>query len=365
MKRAIQLIISLAITGACLAWTFKSTNPFSSDPVVLQSWHAMVESARSVNLGRLAIYLLALTLIHVARTIRWGNWLSGIEKVPFSKLNEAAGIGFMMLIILPFRLGEFARPYLIADRSNIRRSAAMTSVVFERIIDGLIIAVLLRVLLFFVHTDSPDIKWVQLGSTGMFAVFGGGLLFLLFARWQHERAVTLISATFGRINPKLGEKVGAVVDGFVGGTKQLPNAANMAGFFFWTAVYWVANGCGTAYFAGAFDCQNATAACQPLSLTTFQGFVVLSVLIVGMMIPAAPGSAGTFQACIKLGLSLFVPAAVVNTSGVAFSWVLWLVQISWQILFGVVLMLISHRSFKDLTGKMKDDKDEGAEKAAA
>ena len=59
--------------------------------------------------------------------------LSGLEKVPFKQLYEASAIGFMMLIILPFRLGEFARPFLIAQRSGIRRSAAMTSVVFERI----------------------------------------------------------------------------------------------------------------------------------------------------------------------------------------------------------------------------------------
>jgi hypothetical protein len=85
-----------------------------------------------------------LALIHIARTLRWGNLMAGLEKVPFQKLNEASAIGFMMLIILPFRLGEFARPFLIAERSNIRRSPAMTSVVLERIIDGLLIAVLLR-----------------------------------------------------------------------------------------------------------------------------------------------------------------------------------------------------------------------------
>jgi hypothetical protein len=355
LKRAIQLIVSLSITLTCFWWTFKDTLPFSHDPAVTARWDAMVESMKSVNLGRLGIYLVSLLFIHIARTKRWGHWLSGIEKVPFRLLNEASGIGFMMLIVLPFRLGEFARPYLIAERSKIRRSAAMTSVVFERIIDGLIIAVLLRVLLFFVKTDSPGIAYVQFGSTMMFLVFGGGLLFLLFGRWQHERAVKLISATFGRVSPKLGEKVGTIVDGFVGATKQLPNAPNMIAFFAWTAVYWVLNGWGTAYLASAFDCHGAVKACEPLMLTSFDGYVILSVLIVGMMIPAAPGSAGTFQAFIKLGLSLFVPAAVVNTSGVAYANVLWVTQIIQQISFGLILMVVSHRSFRDLAGKMSEE----------
>ncbi len=356
MKRALQLIVSLLITAVCFWWTFKDTLPFSSDPHVVERWNGMVQSVKSANYLMLVPYLVVLTAIHLARTFRWGHWLSGIEKVKFGPLNEASGIGFMLLILLPFRLGEFARPYLIAERSTIRRSAAMTSVVFERIVDGLTIALMLRTLLFFVHADNPDVRYVNVGANMMFAVFGGGLAFLLFGRWQHDRAVKLIGATFGRVNPTLGEKVAHIVDGFVGATKQLPNAANMIAFFAWTALYWALNGVGIWMLARAFDCHGGTvAACEPLTVTLFQSFVILSVLIVGLMIPAAPGSAGTFQAFVKLGISLFLPAAVVASSGVAFANVLWMVQILQQIGFGLILMLLSHRSFRDLAGKMSEE----------
>ena len=133
MKNALKLIISLGITSVCFWWTFKDTR-----------WDEMWSSVKTANYLWLLPYLLILLLIHVARTLRWGAMLSGIERVPFQQLNEASGIGFMMLIVLPFRMGEFARPFLIAERSKIRRSAAMTSVVFERIVDGIIIAVMLR-----------------------------------------------------------------------------------------------------------------------------------------------------------------------------------------------------------------------------
>jgi hypothetical protein len=282
--------------------------------------------------------------------------LSGIEKIPFQRLNEASGIGFMMLIILPFRMGEFARPFLIAERSQIRRSAAMTSVVFERIVDGIIIAVLLRSLLFFVPNPNGEINRILWGANLMFAVFFGGLMFLLFARWQHDRAVRLIAATAGRISPALGEKVAHVVDGFVGAMKQLPDAKNLTAFFAWTGAYWLLNGVGISVLARAFDCHGGTVAqCVPMDLTVFQGFVVLGVLIVGLMIPAAPGSAGTFQAFIVLGLTVFVPRDVVNASGVAYANVLWVVQILQQILFGVVLMTLSTRSFRGIAGKLSDE----------
>ncbi len=342
MKKFLKFSISLAITLGCFWWTFKDTR-----------WDEMWASVKSANYWMLVPYLVILTGVHLARTLRWGHLLSGIEKVRFRPLNEASGIGFMMLIVLPFRMGEFARPFLIAERSSIRRSAAMASVVFERIVDGMIVAVVLRVLLFFVSNDHGQIDRILVGANLMFAVFGGGLVFLLFARWQHDRAVRLIAATAGRISPKLGEKVAHVVDGFVGAMKQLPDAKNLFAFFFWTALYWGLNGVGISLLSRAFNCDSTVLGCVPMSLTTFQSFVVLGVLIIGLMIPAAPGSAGTFQAFIVLGISVFLPHEVVNSSGIAFANLLWVTQISQQVLFGLALMTLSQRSFRGITGKLE------------
>ncbi len=351
MKKFLKFSLSLAITGACFWWTFKDTH-----------WPEMWASVKSANYWMLAWYMFVLAGIHMTRTLRWGNLLSGIEQVPFRALNEASGIGFMMLIVLPFRMGEFARPFLIAERSTIRRSAAMTSVVFERIVDGIIIAVVLRALLFFVPNDHGQIDRILVGANLMFAVFGGGLLFLLFARWQHDRAVRLIAATAGRVSPALGEKVAHVVDGFVGAMKQLPDGKNLFAFFFWTATYWLLNGYGISLLSQAFICDSAVAGCVPMSLTIFQSFVVLGVLIVGLMIPAAPGSAGTFQAFILLGMAVFLPSTVVNSSGIAFANLLWIVQIAQQVLVGLVLLGLSRSSFRGIAGKLEADKAEGEKK---
>ena len=347
MNRWIKFGLSLAITVGCFWWTFKDTR-----------WAEMFASLRSANYLWLLPYLGVLGVIHVSRTLRWGNLLSGMEKVPFKQLNEASAIGFMMLIILPFRLGEFARPFLIAQRSSIRRSAAMTSVVLERIVDGIVIAVLLRVLLFFVPDTAKELSYVRWGANIMFLVFGGGLLFLIIARWQHDRVIGLIRATLGKLAPGLTERGVHIVDGFVGALKQLPDGKNQALFVLWTAVYWTANGVGMTLLAQAFDCGAGQALCQPMALTLFQGFVVLSVLIVGLMIPAAPGSAGTFQAFAVLGLSLFLPDAVVHASGVAFANVLWVVQMIQLIATGLVFMVWSHASFKDIAGKLSDEQKE-------
>lgn len=342
MKRWIKFGVSLAITGVCLWWTFKDTR-----------WAEMWISLKSANHLMLLPYCALLLGIQVARTLRWGNLLSGMEQVPFKKLNEASAIGFMMLIILPFRLGEFARPFLIAQRSSIRRSAAMTSVVLERIIDGIVIAVLLRVLLFFVPGESAEIAYIRWGGTLMFGVFFSGLVFLILARWQHDRVIGLMRAIGGRLSRGLTEKMIHVVDGFVGALKQLPDGKNLALFFGYTALYWGLNGWGMSMLANAFDCSAANGqVCEPLHLTLFQGFVVLSVLIIGLMIPAAPGSAGTFQAFIVLALSVFVPESAVHASGLAYANVMWVVQIVQQVAIGLIFMSASKTSFADVAGKL-------------
>ena len=85
MKRAAQLILNLGITFGCFWWTFKDTD-----------WDKLWHSLTTANYWWLVPYLGILFLIHLARTLRWGHWLSAQERMSFKKLNEAAGIGFMM-----------------------------------------------------------------------------------------------------------------------------------------------------------------------------------------------------------------------------------------------------------------------------
>jgi glycosyltransferase 2 family protein len=350
MPKWLKLILSLTGTGVCLWYTFRKTD-----------FEAMWISLKSANWFMLIPYLGVLFVIHMARTLRWGNLLSPLEKVPFRALHEASAIGFMMLVILPFRLGEFARPVLIAQRTGIKRSAAMTSVVFERIVDGVTMAALLRGMLLFIPSDKPGIGTIVVGANLMILVFGSGLIFLLVARWQHDFVTKIFNLTLGKMSAGLNEKVLGVVDGFVSALKQVPSRNEFALFFLWTAIYWGINGFGMSMLANAFDCSNANGlTCEPLHINLFEGFVVLGVLIIGMMIPAAPGSAGTFQAFILLALGVFVSNSVVNSSGVAYANLMWLVQMGQQILTGLYFMLRSHLSFRDIASNMQAPTQEGA-----
>lgn len=341
VRRALKLSLSLVVTAFFTWLAFRSTN-----------WTEQWAGLRSANYVWVVPYLLILCAIHLLRTWRWGALLSGLEKVRFRPLNEASGIGFMMLLVLPFRLGEFARPYLISQRSGIRKSAAMTSVVLERIVDGLFVALLLRTTLFFVPAAGKQVAMVKAGANLMFLIFGGGLAFLLFAAWKQQLAVKLVRATAGRIAPKLADKAAEVVDAFVGALRQLPSGKHIAIFFGTTIAYWALNGWGMMILARAFN----------IEISLLEAYTVLSVLVVGLMVPAAPGMMGTFQFATIIGLSLFIPEHVAKSTGVAYANVMWLCQITQQVLFGLVLLSMSQISFGELAGKLDS---EGAAKEDA
>lgn len=339
MKRLFKLLASLAVTLVFGWWAFRDTH-----------WSEQWASLRAAHYGWVAPYLGVLLLIHLSRTVRWGALLASQERLRFRALNDASAIGFMMLLVLPFRLGEFARPFLIAQRSSIRKSAAMTSVVLERIADGLFVSLLLSGLLFFVHGDATPMRLARYGANAMFAVFFGGFLFLLFAARYHDRAVALVRGTLGRVSPSLGQRASDIVDSFVGALKQRHRPSELAAFLVWTLIYWGLNGFGMWVLMQAF----------PFQLSLVQAYVVMCLVVVGVMIPAAPGMVGTFQAFVKIGLSIFLPAAVVNGPGLAYANVLWLCQTAQQIGLGLLFLSLDQLSFRDLAGSMEQEENASA-----
>jgi glycosyltransferase 2 family protein len=172
------------------------------------------------------------------------------------------------------------------------------------------------------------------------------LLFLLFAAWHHDRAVGMVRSVVGWASRALAEKVASIVDTFVGALKQLPGPRQLVAFFAWTLAYWGTNGLGMWMLATrGFD----------LPLTVFQSYVLLCVLVVGVMIPGAPGMMGTFQAGIRVGLALFLPGELVRGAGLAYANVLWLCQTGQQIAFGLLFLSLDHLSFGDVAGGLDEE----------
>jgi hypothetical protein len=73
---------------------------------------------------------------------------------------------------------------------------------------------------------------------------------------------------------------------------------------------------------------------------------------------------GTFQGGIVLGMSLFLPAQVVNASGLAYANVMWLAQTAQQVVVGLLLLATSHTRFSDVASQLGPEEAPGTDAAS-
>ena len=308
---------------------------------------AMWQAFERAHYGYLVPYVVILLTIHVLRTVRWGILLEPVAKVPFWRLNRAAAVGFMALMVLPFRLGELVRPYLVSERGpagtrcdGIRMSAATASVVMERVADGITTAAMLLATMILTVPDdgSPHLSRVRIWAWVFLGVFACALAVLLMFFWQRERAVAVIRGVLRPLSPHLADRVSALLESFLSGLRLAPHRGKLALFVLTTVAYWGINGVGMLLVAKAFG----------LHLGLLQMYTVLGMLVIGVMIPAGPGMVGTFQFFALLGLSLFVSRTEIASAGAAWANLLWAAQFGQQVLLGLVFLLAGNLSFKRL-----------------
>ncbi len=321
MKRAIQALLGLAISGAALWLTLRG-----------KDLEAIWQAVLSADYRYLAPYFLILVAVHFIRTVRWGILLEPVAKIPFSRLNAVSAVGIMALTLLPFRLGEFARPYLVADRPRLRVSAALSSVVVERVADGIFTAILLMLTLLGVPDGTPGLHFLRAGGVVVFLIFAGLLVFLVVAYRNRGLAVRFTHRALDPVSPRVAERMSGMMDAFIHGLRLVPSRRKVVLFFVLTGAYWALNGWGMKVLALGFG----------FDLSPIAAYTMLGVLVVGVMIPAGPGMVGTFQAAVVLGLSLFFPPGQVGTHGNAYANVLWLAQVAQQTGFGLVFLFSRH-----------------------
>lgn len=347
MNRLVKLVVGTAVSVLLLWLSFRNVD-----------FQKVLDAFTPNLLWYLIPYYLTLVVIHFSRTFRWGILLEPLGKPSFTKLNMASAVGIMGLMLFPFRLGEFVRPILIAEDGKIRPSAAMGSIVVERVVDGLAMAVVLFVALMFSTPATKDeslIQWARWGGVGVFAAFLVILVFIVVAYRKRELAVSLLRKCLGLVSAKLADKFADMLDAFIGGLRILPDGRKIAAFIGYTALYWVTNSLGMMMLAYGFD--------LPLSVPA--AFAVNGILVIGVMIPAGPGMMGTFQGATILGMQLFFPEADQQGAVVAYSWIVWAAQVSQQVVFGMYYVLKGDVSLGSLWRSPSPPKSEAPSAAEA
>ena len=155
MRRRIQVALVVLLTGGLLAFFLRNAN-------LAQVWEATLQA-------RLDLIALATTLTAVAYVIRierWRRLLNTIGGASFGNAGRATVIGFSANALVPGRVGEVVRPYLVAKRERLSVSSAIATVVLERLLDLLAIVTGVAACLVFFETPTRDTELLGLVRTG-------------------------------------------------------------------------------------------------------------------------------------------------------------------------------------------------------
>jgi glycosyltransferase 2 family protein len=326
-----KLVLSLAL-GAGLLYTLRR----GGLPLVPSS-----EAFAHVRWWTVPGYFLVLSAASYYRAIRWRFLLRPMA--PISRLRALTAVlaGSLAVLLLPFRLGEVVRAYLVGQDKRIGMVAALGTVGAERIVDGLILSSILAVAMLVVPTLDPlpsrvvglpiavsVVRGYAWSFLGTFAIAFGVILVFHLARGP---AVRITKSVLGRISPALGGFVAGTFERLADGIRFLGHGPILAGFLLETAAYWAFNALGIWLLAWGVGIVHLDGS----PVTFGEGCAIMGILGISSVIPGPPGLLGLFQAGVYAALTMYFPEGMVTREGAAYVFLLYALQVAFAVLSGV------------------------------
>lgn len=262
---------------------------------------AVRTALRHASYGFLIPAVLCSLIGYVLRTRRWGGILATTKQIPFGRLFPVLMAGFAANNLLPARIGEFVRAYLLGRTEGVNPSLALATIVVERVCDGLtLIALMAMTLLCFpIPVADPKLQTVELAAAIIFGLATLALLALLFFP---RPILAVVRVCLRPVPERLAGRVTGLLDAFIAGLDALRRPAAVARIAGLSLLVWLCEG-------GAFACVLLA---FPLGLARGEWVAATAFLLVfvnlGIMIPAAPGYIGTYQFFATLALGAFAVA---------------------------------------------------------
>jgi hypothetical protein len=264
------------------------------------------------------LVLISLT-IQVFRAWRWQIELSPLERLPLFLLWKVVAVAYMMINVLPARLGEPVRPLLLAWKSSLTVPAILGNWVFEKMMDAAVMVLFIHVTLLM--TDLP--AWASRASTGSLVVFLL-LLGLVVGFWLGGPG--FFDATIGRLlSSGARARCLRILSSARDGLQILPDRRLVGVVFVVSICLWGLPILSSYVLILAFGLEVPVAA----------AFVVFVAIGVGTALPNPPGMVGVFQVAAWVALGLF---GVGKAEAVAYGIALNGVQLLTLVLQGLVAL---------------------------
>jgi len=322
-----NIIIGLVISGVCIYFAARGIN-----------FAEVARSLQEANYIYLIPTLLIVLLTHYLRCYRWGKIMESLVRYDQKTLFALGSIGFMAVLVLPARLGEFARPYLAKQKSGIKMSATMATIIVERVFDLLA----LMIVLFLVVLKIPLPPDIFKAGMAMLTISFSLFLFLIFVAIKKDFSLKWIDKVLGLFPERLRKPLYHLSHSFIEGLQILPDVKKTLYVGFLSFVIWLASGFSNYILFYAFD----------FHLHAVNAFAILVIVALGVMLPAAPGFLGTYHLACRTALTAF---GISQARALSYAVVIHIMQLLPIIVLGLIFLPLQKLSLGSFIKKEEEE----------
>ena len=305
MKTALKVLVGVLLAGVFLWLAFKEVE-----------FEKIVEASKGMSFLWLIPFVVLTLSAHFFRAERWRLLFTGDNKKPH-RFTLFTGVMFGYLANIPFaRLGEVTRPVYVARQVGESNSKLIGTIVLERIIDTLTLAVLMAFVVVFMVSD-PEILQnlfgVDITDSEVLLSFVWSLVKLAgIGAIGLATAFFVLNALSKRVQKieKFFLKLRGIARTFIDGVLAVKELKNWPLFVLYTVLIWGCYISMTYVPFWMFDMQEV------FGLTYADALVLTMVSAVGIIIPT-PGGVGTYHLFITK--SLFLLYTVPEATGLAYA----------------------------------------------
>jgi glycosyltransferase 2 family protein len=300
MRPPVRTGLILLLTFGLLAFFFRKADPAG----------VWAETRRADPL--LLLYAVVVTgLTYAVRAWRWQLLLAPIGPTRYRIAFETTVIGFAANALIPGRVGEVLRPYLLARRENLNATSAFATIILERVLDLVTVLLLFAGFVFTVRPgvisgDPAQLAVVKVGGAVAAASSVAGLA-VLFALAGHPERLGRAARRVERMLPaRLAGVIARFVETFALGLGVLRQPVRLVTALALSFPMWMFIAAGIWLSSGAFH----------ITFPYTGSFLVMTILVVGVAAPT-PGGVGAFHAAYQFAVMEFFAAPADRAVGAA------------------------------------------------
>lgn len=326
--KSVKFWVGIGISACLVLWL-----------IYTNKWSDVGAQLLNIRVWILLPAILMFVAHFLLRAVRWQLLLG--EKVVHSEkrlwlLYDGMMVGNLATFILPLRIGEFVRPYMLSRCSSHSFATSFVSVVLERFFDLSSVLFTFGILLFILDQSHAIDPIVYKGAFLLAGVAVSIFLFIAAAVYLPRQLMRVAAFFLAWLPEKLRNGIQKFLEEFLAGAAVLKSGSLLLQVIMWSALVWGST------FVRFWVSLAAFPTIEPTIILSVTAGVLVSLAIAA---PSAPGFVGVYEAGCIAAFALF---GLSKESATAYAIVTHLLEYLLVVFFGMLALFRNDLRFGEL-----------------